>query len=98
MRLRYNKARGGFRNKEGARRGRNFAGKLGERKKKVVRGERTRGRGEEEERGLRLAAAGAPPCNMSNDSNGVGVLQPLWNLNGEYTAQLLPINGHRRCC
>lgn len=41
-------------------------------------------KGEESgERRKDAAAAGAPPCNMSNDSNGVGVLQPLWNLNGE---------------
>ena len=33
--------------------------------------------GDVKERGV------GPPCNMSNDSNGVGGLQPLWNFNGE---------------
>ena len=33
----------------------------------------------------KLAVAGAPPCNMSNDSNGGEGLESLWNLNGEFT-------------
>lgn len=39
--------------------------------------------GEIRQRGLKLAVIGAPPCNMGNDSNGVGGLESLWNFNGE---------------
>lgn len=54
-------------------------GKLGEREVEK------RERGETTERGLSCE----PPCNMSNDSVGVGGLQPFWNFNGECKAQLI---------
>lgn len=41
------------------------------------------------ERGLRLAVVDSPPCNMSNDSNGVGGLQSPWNFTGKWEAPFI---------